>query len=216
MKNIVSSLLAIVCLLTMNSLQSFHHIIDNLDHRPSLLFHACCGVCCVYPLLYLDKYFDITIFYTNSNIRPAEEFEHRLSELERYLNLISEKHHISLVVAPYQESFIDTIRPYAKEKEGGKRCYSCYDMRLSDAFEYAKKENYEYCGSVMSISPHKRSDYINEIGLSLQEKYQPVKFLEADFKKENGMLLNNQLNKLVNLYHQNYCGCPFSYRIKSS
>ena len=59
----------------------FEDEIRKLSHRPRLLFHACCGVCCVYPLLLLDDYFDVTIYYTNDNIYPEEEYDLRLREL---------------------------------------------------------------------------------------------------------------------------------------
>ena len=48
-----------------------------------------------------------------------------------------------------------------------------------------KKEGYEYFGSVLTISPHKRADRINIIGENLSKKY-GVKFLYSDFKKNNG------------------------------
>lgn len=195
---------------TTNLVQLFHQEIAELPQRKSLLFHACCGVCCVYPLLLLDDYFDITIYYTNSNIYPASEYDHRLSELERYLKIIQHRF-IQLVVPPRQtKEFIEKLSPYAREKEGGARCRICYDMRLQEAFAYAAQEGYDYCGTVMSVSSHKNAALLHEIGKELEAKYKPVRFLSADFKKEGGQQINNQLNRLVGLYHQNYCGCPFS------
>ena len=42
--------------------------ISELKGKSTLLIHICCGVCSVYPLQYLRKYFNITIFFSNSNI----------------------------------------------------------------------------------------------------------------------------------------------------
>ena len=74
--------------------------IKNLDYRPSLLIHICCGVCSVYPLEYLRQYFDITIYFANSNIYPYEEYMLRLNALETYLNHLNDPS-IKLIVAPY-------------------------------------------------------------------------------------------------------------------
>ena len=59
----------------MNNLQKHYKQLSELKGRPELLIHICCGVCSVYPLKYLRQYFKITIFFSNSNIYPYEEFE---------------------------------------------------------------------------------------------------------------------------------------------
>ena len=55
------------------------------EHKPSLLLHACCGPCSSYTIEYLSKFFDIYVYYYNPNIYPPQEYERRLSELERFL-----------------------------------------------------------------------------------------------------------------------------------
>lgn len=47
-----------------------------------LLLHACCCPCTLEPLrLLLEEGHDIAIAYMNSNIHPAEEYEHRRAVL---------------------------------------------------------------------------------------------------------------------------------------
>ena len=47
-----------------------------------LLLHACCCPCTLEPLrLLLEEGHDIAIAYMNSNIHPAEEYEHRRNVL---------------------------------------------------------------------------------------------------------------------------------------
>lgn len=47
-----------------------------------LLLHACCGPCSLEPVrLLLEAGHDVTIAYMNSNIAPADEYQHRLSTL---------------------------------------------------------------------------------------------------------------------------------------
>ena len=50
-----------------------------------LLLHACCGPCSLEPTRLLKAAgHDITIYYANSNIHPAEEYRHRLATLRAY------------------------------------------------------------------------------------------------------------------------------------
>lgn len=50
-----------------------------------LLLHACCGPCSLEPTRLLKaEGHDITIYYANSNIHPAEEYEHRLATLRAW------------------------------------------------------------------------------------------------------------------------------------
>ncbi|MDE6047949.1 MAG: epoxyqueuosine reductase QueH, partial [Anaeroplasmataceae bacterium] len=60
-----------------------------------------------------------------------------------------------------------------------------------------------------SISPHKNTKWINEIGKSLQEKYH-IPYLFSDFKKEEGYKHSIELSKEYGLYRQDYCGCLYS------
>lgn len=194
----------------MNNYQKHQEQIRSLNHRPSLLLHVCCGVCSVYPLIYLRKYFDITIYFANSNIYPYEEYMNRLNTLNSYLEHLNDSS-IKIITAPYDnETYMKNLESLKDEPEGGKRCKLCYKLRMEETFKYALKEKYEYCTTVMSISNRKNADYINEIGEELEKKYSPVKYLYADFKKGDGITTNDKMNKELNLYHQNYCGCIYS------
>ena len=63
--------------------------------------------------------------------------------------------------------------------------------------------------TTLSISPHKNCEFINCLGEKLQEEY-GVKYLHADFKKQNGYLRSIQICKELEIYRQDYCGCEFS------
>ena len=185
--------------------------IRELKRRPSLLIHICCGVCSVYPLKYLRQYFDITIFFSNSNIYPYEEFERRLDALKTYLGILNDEN-IKLIVDSYDnDSYTEKLSVLKDEPEGGKRCRMCYTMRMEETFRYAQKHSYDYCTTVMSISNRKNADWLNEIGEQLEKKY-GVRYLYADFKKGDGITMNDKMNKELNLYHQDYCGCIYSIR----
>ena len=49
---------------------------ESKSRVPRLLLHSCCAPCSSYVLEYLSDYFEITVFYYNPNISPAEECDH--------------------------------------------------------------------------------------------------------------------------------------------
>lgn len=196
----------------MNNYQKHQKQILELNGRPTLLIHICCGVCSVYPLQYLKQYFNITIFFSNSNIYPYEEYNKRLDALKQYLNILNDDS-IKLIIDKYDnDEYTKIISKYKDEPEGGKRCKLCYKLRLEKTFQYADKYKYDYVTTVMSISNRKNADWLNEIGEELNNKYTNTKYLYADFKKGDGITINDSLNKKLNLYHQNYCGCIYSMK----
>lgn len=185
--------------------------IENLKNRPKLLLHVCCGPCSTIPLKILKEHFDITLFFSNSNIYPKEEHDRRLEELKTYL-IKSHNEDIPLVINDYDgESFHHILEPYKDLKEGYERCRVCFKTRFIQGYEYAYKNGFEYFGTVMTISRYKNAQDINKIGEKLQENYPTVKWLYADFKKNNGYEDSLIICKDFDLYFQEYCGCKFSY-----
>ena len=196
----------------MNNYQKQLKQIENIKGKPTLLIHICCGVCSVYPLIYLRQYFDITIFFSNSNIYPYTEFEKRLDALKQYLNILNDNN-IKLIIDEYNnEDWINKLSYLKDEPENGKRCRLCYEYRMKKTYEYASKNTYDYCTTIMSISNRKNADWINEIGEQLEKQYPNTKYLHTDFKKGDGITINEKMNKELNLYHQDYCGCLYSKR----
>lgn len=183
--------------------------------KPKLLLHVCCAPCSAYPLVFLLDLFDITIFYTNSNIYPKEEFDKRLYYLKKYVSDLNNKFktHIDIIVDDYDyDTFKKDLEPYKNEKEMGTRCKICIAKRFNRLFEYAKDNNFKYVTSVMSISRNKDVNYLNEIGLSLENKYKDydIKYIVSDFKKNNGQEIGIKIAKECNIYRQDYCGCEYS------
>ena len=79
-------------------------------------------------------------------------------------------------------------------------------------FEYAALNKYEIVTTVMTISRNKNAEYINELGKTIEKKYNNVKFLVFDFKKNNGQDIGVDISKKLEIYRQDYCGCEFSIR----
>lgn len=198
--------------------ERFKEFIKTLgDKKPSLLLHACCGPCLTYPLSVLVKYFNVTVLYVNPNIYPKEEYELRYKEVKRFVEEYSKDEGIKIDLVkedvPYEE-YLDVVKGHEGDLEGGYRCLLCHRYRMDLAYSYASKNNFEYFTTVMTVSSKKPSQILNEIGIELSKKYVNTKFLESDFKKENGQLIGIKIAKKYNLYRQCYCGCEFSYRVK--
>lgn len=189
--------------------------IETKSSKPRLLLHVCCGPCFTIPFEILKSYFSITIIFNNSNIYPKEEHDRRLNELKRYIKEISAD--VNLVEFPYDnENYNKDLEPLASEKEGHNRCRICFNKRLEQGFKYAKENNFDYFATVMSISRYKNAQDLNKIGMELEKKYDPVKWLCADFKKNNGYENSLLIIREHNMYFQEYCGCKFSLRNKIS
>lgn len=109
------------------------------------------------------------------------------------------------------EDFYINVKGLENEPEGGKRCEKCFEIRLKYAANLAKKLNFDYFVTTLSISPMKDSTKLNTIGLQI-EKEVGVKYLISDFKKKNGYKRSVELSKEYELYRQNYCGCVYSKR----
>ena len=63
-----------------------------------------------------------------------------------------------------QGSFFDTVKGYEQCKEGGERCFLCYELRLKKTAQLAAEKGYDYFTTTLTISPLKNSVKLNEIG----------------------------------------------------
>ena len=192
----------------MNYQNKLMEIINNLDKRPKLLLHSCCGPCSTAVLSFLVPYFDITVLYYNPNIEPIEEYLKRKNEQIRFIK--EYKHdNIDFLDCDYDnETFKSRVKGLEKEKEGGARCPVCYRLRLEYTAIKAKELGYDYFGTTLTVSPYKHSKTINEIGESLEKEY-GINFLYSDFKKKDGYKKSIEMSKEYNLYRQDYCGCLY-------
>ena len=187
-------------------------VLKESEQKPTLLLHVCCGPCFTYPFEIIKEYFNITIIYNNSNIYPEEEYNRRLNELKSYLKAISAD--INVIEFPYDNlNYNKDLEPYANQREGMDRCRICFRKRLGQAIEYAEEHNFDFVGTVMSISRFKNSQDLNKIGFELSEGKR-VKWLPADFKKNGGYEKSLDIVRKYGLYFQHYCGCKFSIRAK--
>ena len=195
-----------------NYQKELDQLLVKIDNEPkkTLFLHCCCAPCSSYVTEYLSAHFHLVLFFYNPNITEKDEYEKRKQEL---LRLISEKEYpgkIDIVEADYDsESFYEMAKGMEKVPEGGERCFLCYELRLREAAELAKKMQMDYFTTTLSISPLKNAEKLNEIGDALAEEY-GIAYLNSDFKKKNGYKRSVELSEQYGMYRQYYCGCVFS------
>ena len=128
--------------------------IEKSNKKPSLLLHACCAPCSSHTLMFIEKYFNITLYFCNPNISPESEFVYRLDELKRFVhetnlnvNIIEEKYN--------PEVFYNLAKGLEKLPERSERCQKCISYRLEMTAQKAVLLNSDYFTTTLTISPHK-------------------------------------------------------------
>lgn len=203
-----------------NYSKELEQILGNEQNKGKRLFlHSCCAPCSSYVLEYLRKFFAITVFYYNPNITEQEEYFKRVEEQKRLIGEFNRQlkegedvdaYPIEIIEGDYQrELFFDSVKGLENCKEGGERCFVCYELRLRETAKRAKKLQADYFTTTLTISPLKNAAKLNEIGERLAQEHS-VPFLPSDFKKKNGYQRSIELSKEYDLYRQDYCGCIYS------
>lgn len=191
----------------------FEDTIASLGGRtPSLLLHACCAPCLSSVLERLGEHFSVTVLYYNPNIFPPDEYEKRLSEIQKLLGLLETGNTVKLLCGEYNPgNYRNLTGGMEKEPEGGTRCRLCFELRLGETARLAREGGFDYFTTTLTVSPHKNAALLNAIGGAMSEKY-GVLYLFSDFKKRDGYKRSIELSNTYGLYRQNYCGCEFSKR----
>ncbi|WP_291490673.1 ribonuclease HII [Desulfurella sp.] len=178
----------------------------NGTFKPKLLLHACCAPCATSVIERLKEKFRRSIYFFNPNIQPKKEYQLRLKEMTE----LCKYHNLELIVPKYDpKEWFKKVKLYKNYPEGSKRCTLCYAYRLYKTAFFAKKHNFEYFTTTLSVSPLKKYNTILQIGKTLESLN--VRFFEEDFKKKDGFKRSCELSKEFNFYRQNYCGCVYSY-----
>lgn len=177
--------------------------------KPKLLLHVCCAPCATEVIQRLKKDYLLTLFFSNSNIHPEEEYILRLNNAK----IIADGLNIELAEDDYEpekwEDFVSKIKNHETLPEGEERCTQCFTFRLEQTARFAKEFNFDIFATTLTISPYKSHVLINKIGSELSKKHN-IKFLDADFKKQDGFKKSIELSRKYNLYRQKYCGCRYS------
>ncbi len=174
-----------------------------------ILLDVCCAPCAIPAIEKLEKDFpnsEIILYSNNSNIHPKEEYERRVENIEK----IAEHYKKEFIVERYDPAaWKKFVKGLESEKEGGKRCEKCYEFRLRKAAKFAIENGFNAFASTLTTGPPKQARIINPIGRGIAAELK-IKFIEEDFKKNNGSLRSAIVSKELGLYRQDYCGCYLS------
>ena len=196
-----------------NYQKELERLLEQLQGAPRLFLHSCCAPCISYVLAYLKQYFHITVFYYNPNISEQQEYRKRVEEQKRLIaafNALGRGYPIRILEGEYEpERFFEIAKGYEDCREGGERCFRCFELRLRETARQAAAGDYDYFCTTLTISPLKNAVKLNEIGEALAGEYQ-IPWLPSDFKKKNGYKRSVELSAEYELYRQNFCGCGFS------
>lgn len=206
------------------------------NSKPTLLLHSCCAPCLTAVYEQLKDEFEVTVFWFNPNIFPIEEYNKRLEELKKYCKIIKRPLIIGDKIPEDSNNWELLTRGLENEAEGGRRCRLCIKMRLLYSAKYAVENNFDKFATTLSVSPHKNTYMINNVGKEIEQSLREVrslntsgqapqsdtkiaalqnyiarndnvKFLDRDFKKNNGYKRSIEICKEYDIYRQKYCGC---------
>lgn len=184
--------------------------LETPDGSRKILLHCCCAPCSSAILEALEAN-GITpvLFYSNSNIYPREEYDHRESECVRYAGKLA----VEIVEDEYDhEQWLSFVKGLEAEPERGGRCEMCFKFRLRRAFEYAAKHGITVVATTLASSRWKSLEQIEAAGQWAEEQIPGVTFWAQNWRKGGLQDRRNQLLKENNFYNQLYCGCEFSMR----
>lgn len=190
-------------------------ILEN-DKRPSMLLHSCCGPCSTAVIERLIDRYELTVYFYNPNITNEGEYQKRLDTekqfIDSYNRTLPDDRMVRLIEGIYDpENYLTAVRGLEDEPENGDRCTKCFEVRMRKTAQEAQKLGMDTFATTLSVSPHKNTQKINNIGYELEKEFTPG-FLDESFKKKDGFKRSTELSKEYSLYRQNYCGCIFSER----
>lgn len=174
--------------------------------KKSLLLHICCAPDEAWVVHTLKDDFDLHCFFCNPNIQPEEEYEKRLIEARN----VATHYSVPFYADTYNSnSWEEAVLGFEHTREGGKRCERCFLLRLRRTAKFCARHSFSAFTTVMSISPHKRIETLNETGIQAANEF-GVTYEPFNFKKNNGFQNSITLSNELKLYRQDYCGCRLS------
>ncbi len=174
----------------------------------AVLLHACCAPCSAAIVeCMLRNGMRPTVFFSNSNIYPLQEYEVRKQELIRFLEAQD---------VPYVEDEYDhadwrrAVTGLEDEPERGSRCSVCFQYRLRRAALYARAHGFRLLTTTLASSRWKNIRQIDMAGHVAVADCPDVEWWEQNWRKGGLQTRRGELLRLNSFYNQLYCGCEFS------
>lgn len=183
---------------------------DSTPNQHSVLLHACCAPCSAAIVeCLLRNGIKPTVFFSNSNIFPLQEYEIRKQELIRFLS----EQGVPYVEDKYDHAqWLDAIRGLEQEPERGNRCSACFHFRLKRAALFAQTHGYRWLTTTLASSRWKNIAQIDQAGHAAVADFPDVEWWEQNWRKGGLQMRRGELLRLNGFYNQQYCGCEFSFR----
>ena len=168
--------------------------------------HICCAICASGAAERLiQEGHRVSGFFSNSNIYPEAEYLKRLQNAQK----VSRQMGFSLVEDVYiPDEWINLVKSFENEPEGGQRCPVCFRMRLERTYRFMQESGCGAFATTLTMSSNKSAELIARIGGEIGGE----QFLAYDFKKKGGLKRTSELARKWGLYRQHYCGCVYSLR----
>ena len=179
-----------------------------------LFLHTCCAPCALPIIEYLinnKKEDQVTLYFENSNIWPAEEYKKRLKEVEK----IAKTYNLNLIKTRYKhEKWLEFLKgklpqPLINYPENDLRCLVCFQFRLLKTALGAQAAGFKKFATTLSINRFKDTDLINEYGQKLAQENN-LTYIQFPIDAQETYQKEKELCQKHNLYSQKYCGCEFS------
>ena len=188
--------------------------IQKPEGLKDVLLHACCAPCssAIVEWMMANQVRPV-IYYFNPNIWPREEYEIRKQESKRHAESLG----LTWIDGDYNhEEWRNGVCGLENEPERGRRCERCFTMRMIAAAREAKKQGLKYFTTTLASSRWKSLGQIERAGHEAELLVEGTSFWAQNWRKGGLYERRNQLLKEYDFYNQQYCGCEFSIRDKST
>ena len=174
-----------------------------------ILLHACCAPCSSAILeCMVQNGLKPTVFFSNSNITPLDEYELRKAEIIRYCDSLG----VEWVDDDYDHA--DWLANVAAGRENaperGPRCLECFRYRLARAAKYAASDGYAILATTLASSRWKDLDQVNAAGADACAAVHRVMWWDMNWRKGGLQPRRAELIRELGFYNQNFCGCEYS------
>ena len=150
----------------------------------------------------------IVLFY-NPNIFPESEYQKRLSEQTKLCESLDVKYFIGQYD---HDNWLECAHGLEGTPEQGARCAQCFKMRLSFGAKWAAANGYNALATVFGVSKHKSQAQVDAAAIKIISQKNNLQYLQIDFSES----VRIAENKRHDFYRQNYCGCEFSAKPKTT
>lgn len=173
-----------------------------------VLLHACCAPCsgAIIECL-LRSGIRPTVFFSNANIFPQEEYMHRKDECVRYSLSLG----LDIVDDDWShEDWLEAVKGLEAAPERGPRCLRCFSYRLERAARYAADNGFKLLTTTLASSRWKSLDQVNSAGQRACSHVEGVEWWDMNWRKGGLQERRGEIIREMNFYNQLYCGCEFS------